>query len=262
MSFKPIILALGLLGLSGSVFAADIATVRTHLLSGDYAIAAAQAELLPTAEAQALAAEALLSDIMLGHAEDNRKQAKKARDLAEAALELDPTHQNARLQYAIADGFITRETGDVAAWMKRLPQKTEVIVQTYRSDFPDDVRGDALMGAWHLAIVRKAGEGNAKKWFGASISDGRAYYNKAVAFKPDDAVIGVNYAFSLIGLDDKDMPDVSDAKEMLEHLTTTQPEDHLNQTVLKYARGALERLDDRDAARDYVGLFLDGKKPE
>lgn len=262
MMFKSLIFSLGLLAFSGSALAADIATVRTHLISGDYIAAAQQAELLSTAEAQALAAEALLSDIMLGQAEKNKKQAKQARDLAESALALDPTHQNARLQYAIADGFITRETGDVAAWMKRLPQKTEVIIQAYRNDFPDDIRGDALMGAWHLAIVRKAGEGNARKWFGASISDGRAYYNKAIAFEPDDAVIGVNYAFGLIGLDDEDMPDISEARAMLERLTAMQAEDHLTQTILHYARGALDRIEDRDVVRDYVGLFLDGQKPE
>lgn len=248
--------------LSTFASAADVTTIRALMTAGDYDAAADQAEAFQTPESYALAAEALLSEIMLGEVEKNKKQSKRARELAEAALEADPSNQNARLQYAIADGFVTRETGDVSAWMKKLPQKTYAVVQAYRIDFPEDVRGDALMGAWHLAIVRKAGDGNAQKWFGANVADGQAFYNKAIAFEPDNAVIGVNYAFALIGLDDEDMPDVTTAREILERLTVMEPTDHLDKTVLEYGRVALVKLEDRDAARDYVGMFLDGEKPE
>jgi len=258
---KPLLTACLTMALPLCAVASDLTTVETLMSSGDYAAASEQAALIATADAQSLAAEALLSEIMLGEVEKNKKQAKKARKLAEAALELDPTHQNARLQYAIADGFITRETGDVSAWMKKLPQKTQAVVQAYRTDFPDDVRGDALMGAWHLAIVRKAGDGNARKWFGANVADGQAFYDKAIAFEPDDAVIGVNYAFAMIALEDEDMPDVNAAWTILEKLVATPQTDNLNMTVLNYAREALTLRDDRDAARDYVGMFLDGEKP-
>jgi len=244
-----------------AAFALDPTSIRSTMHSGDYQAAFAEAESLQSAAGYALAAECLLTEIMLGKAKKNKKQAKAARKLAEAALELDPTHQNARLQYAIADGFITRETGDVSAWMKKLPQKTYAIVQAYRTDFPDDVRGDALLGAWHLAVVRKAGEKNAQKWFEASIADGQALFETAMIATPDDAVIGVNYAFSLIALDEDDLPDVTMAYALLNRLIAAKPTDHLSQTVLGYGREALTIMEDRGAAQDYTGQFLDGKKP-
>jgi len=242
-------------------FAYDATSIRAKMQSGDYQVAFIDAELSQTAEGYALAAESLLSEIMLGRVKKNKKQAKRARKLAEAALEIDSTHQNARLQYAIADGFVTRETGDVSAWMKKLPQKTYEIVQAYRTDFPDDARGDALLGAWHLAVVRKAGEKNAQKWFEASLAEGQALFESAVTAMPDDAVIGVNYAFSLIALDEEDLPDATLAHDLLNRLTATQPTDYLSQTVLDYGREVLTIMEDRQAAQDYTGLFLDGKKP-
>jgi len=226
------------LGLSLAAFAASPSDIRAKLTIGEFAEALAEAKQTPTAEGQALGAEILLTEIMIGKAKKNKKQAKRAREMALNALEIDPSHQNARLQHAIADGFVTRETGDVSAWMKKLPQKTHAIVQAYRDDFPNDPRGDALLGAWHLAIARKAGDENAIKWFDASIDQGRALFLAARAEQPNDAVIALNYAFSLLALDEKDFPDTEEAR-----LT------------------ALSKIEDRDAVRKYVGKFLDGKVP-
>jgi tetratricopeptide (TPR) repeat protein len=248
--------------LAASAFAADGSNIRAQMDMGDYAAAYAQADSGLTADGHALAAEILLSEIMLGRAEKNKKQAKRARKRAEAALELDPAHQNARLQYAIADGFVTRETGDVSAWMKKLPQRTLGIVDSYRADFPDDARGDALLGAWHLAIARKAGNKNAEKWFGANIMDGRSLFLAARAQQPDDIVIGVNYAFSLLALDKDDFPDTEEARQILSDMTVLEPRNHMETVLQIYAKEALTRMDDRDVVEDYVGLFLDGKTPE
>ena len=243
-------------------FANDSPDPRAKLRLGDYAAAYAEASESQTADGQALAAEILLSEIMIGQAKKNKKQAKRARKIALAALEIDPTHQNARLQHAIADGFVTRETGDVSAWMKKLPQKTHAIVQRYRDDFPEDPRGDALLGAWHLAIARKAGNKNAIKWFDASISQGRTLFLSARAEQPDDAIIGVNYAFSLLALKDNDFADTEEARLVLTELTNMSPSDHLGQTLKAYGEEALTRIEDREEVRDYVGLFLDGKMPK
>ena len=235
--------------------------VRQHMNNGSFETAFAQAEQLGTADGYALAAESLLSEIMLGQAKKNKKQAKRARKLAEAGLELDPKNQNARLQYAIAHGFVTRETGDVSAWMKKLPQKTQAVVQAYREDFPKDVRGDALLGAWHLAIARKAGNENAEKWFEASIAQGQSLFQNARTVKPDDIVISVNYAFSLLALKEDDFPNVEEARQILTSVIATEPTDHLGRVLKIYADEALTLIDDRDAVRDYAGIFLDGEKP-
>lgn len=235
--------------------------IRSQMTNGGYEAAFIEAEQLGTADGYALAAECLLSEIMLGRAKKNKKQAKQARKLAEAALELEPSNQNARLQYAIADGFVTRETGDVSAWMKKLPQKTEAIVQAYRTDFPLDPKGDALFGAWNLAIARKAGDKNAEKWFGASIRQGRGLFLEARTAEPNDIIISVNYAFALLALKDEDLNDVEEARQILLDITATDHEDYLGQVLKTYATDALLEIEDRDRVRDYVGLFLDGKVP-
>ena len=247
--------------MAGHVFAASPTDIRAALAQGAYPAAYSQAEQLGTADGYALAAEILLTEIMLGEVEKNKKQAKRARKLAKAGLELDPSNQNARLQYAIADGFVTRETGDVSAWMKKLPQKTEAIVQSYRADFPTDTRGDALLGAWHLAIARKAGNENAEKWFGATIAQGQGLFQNARMAQSDDIVVGVNYAFSLLALKEDDFPDTEEARQVLTAVMTTQPTDHLGRVLQTYAGEALTQIDDRDVVRDYAGMFLDGEKP-
>lgn len=245
-----------------SAFAEEPVDIRTAMTNGAFDVAYTQAEQLGTADGYAMAAESLLSEIMLGAAKKNKKQAKRARKLAEAGLELDPSNQNARLQYAIADGFVTRETGDVSAWMKKLPQKTQAIVEAYRADFPMDARGDALLGAWHLAIARKAGNKNAEKWFGASIAEGRRLFENARRPQPNDIVVSVNYAFSLLALEDEDFPDIEEARQILTAVMATEPTDHLGRVLKTYAADALTQIEDRDDVREYVGMFLDGEKPE
>ena len=236
-------------------------TIRQTISAGDYASAFSQAETLETAEGYALAAESLLSEIMLGQAENNKKQAKRARKLTEAALALDPTHQNARLQFALADGFVARETGDVSAWMKKLQKKTEAIVQAYRMDFPEDPRGSAMLGAWHLTIARKAGGKNAEKWFGASVEQGQSLFRSAQTVWPDDVIIGVNYAFALLALADEDLEDSVEARQTLQRIASLTAEDHMSTVLKTYAAQALKNIEDRSAVRAYADLFLNGKVP-
>lgn len=247
---------------SSSVSAATAEDIRRGMANGDFAAAFVQANELQSAEGFALAAESLLSEIMLGQAEKNKKQAKRARKLAEAGLELDPSNQNARLQFALADGFVARETGDVSAWMKKLPQKTQAIVQAYRDDFPDDPRGDALLGAWHLTIARKAGGRNAEKWFGVDIAEGQKLFQSTHAVRPNDIVVGVNYAFSLLALADEDFSDVEESHQILKAVSNIHPEDHMGRVLKGYAEEALGAIENRDIVRSYAVMFLEGKVPE
>ena len=257
-----IVTVLSVFGAGLMSFANSPETIRQSITVGDFAAAFTQAEALETAEGYALAAESLLSEIMLGLAEKNKKQAKRARNFAQAALDLDPSNQAARLQYAVADGFVGREAGDVSAWMKKLPQKAEAIIKAYRSDYPNDARGEALLGAWHLTVARKAGKERAKKWFGANIADGRKLSQSALAAQPDDIVIAVNYAFSLLALEDEDFSDIEEVRQVLLAVSTLNPEDHLGRVLKDYALKALGDIEDRERVRGYAELFLEGKVPE
>ena len=259
MSWRHGILTLITFGaLLSPSYANDIETVQKLIRSGDYVAAHDTAIDLNTPDALALAAESLARQVMLGEVEKLKKTSKKARKLAEQALEIDPNHQNARLQYVITDGFVVRLTGDVSAWMKKLPQKSFAKIEAYRADFPDDPRGDALLAAWHLAVVRKAGNDNAKKWFGASIEDGQKLYENALAASPNDPVIALNYAFALIALGDEYSVG-ENVKTLLEMVRTMPSEDDLAQKTITHANNALLRIQDKASLKDYAESFLDGE---
>ena len=118
------------------------------------------------------------------------------------------------------------------------------------------------MGAWHLAVARKAGDKNAHKWFDASIDEGRSLFVEARKKQPTDIVIGINYAFSLLALKEEDFPETEEARRILALMVQLSPKDNLETTLQSYGAEALNRMDDRDAVSDYAGMFLDGKKPE
>jgi len=233
--------------------------IQKYLQSGSYDMAYKGGVTLGTSQGYALAAEALARQVMLGEAEKLKKTSKKARELAEKALELDPNNQDAQLQHAITDGFVTRLSGDVSAWMKKLPQKSRALIENYRDTYPDDARGDALLGAWHLGVARKAGDKNAMKWFEASVEDGQTYYEMALVKHSDDPIILVNYALALMVLGESDYSDWTRSKELLSFATLLPSEDDLTQKVIEVASKVLSAMDDKETARRYAEAFLDGE---
>lgn len=247
------------LSLAAPTYANDVAKVRTLIQSGDYTAAHDTAVEIESADALALAAESLARQVMLGEVEKLKKTSKEARDLAEAALEIDPTHQNARLQYAITDGFVARLTGDVSAWMKKLPQKSFAKIEAYRADFPDDPRGDALLAAWHLGVIRKAGISNGAKWFDASLEEGKRLYEGAMLASPNDPVITMNYAFALIALGEEVYSEWDKVRSLLERVKTMPVTDDLSQKIENHASAALTLFGNKEALRDYAEAFLDGE---
>jgi len=80
--------------------------------------------------------------------------------------------------------------------------------------------------------------------------------------QPRDAIIGLNYAFSLLALKDDDLPDTQEARAILNEVIGMRPQGHLEKILQAYGREALTRIEDRDAVRDYVEMFLDGETPE
>lgn len=264
MKWSHHIISLAVLGaftlsLTAPADANDIATVQTLIQSGDYTAAHDTAVELKSADALALASESLARQVMLGEVKKLKKTSKKARDLAEAALAIDPTHQNARLQYAITDGFVARLTGDVSAWMKKLPQKSFAKIEKYRADFPEDPRGDALLAAWHLGVIRKAGVSNGAKWFDASLEEGQRLYEGAILASPNDAVISMNYAFALIALGEDVYSDWGKVSSLLEQVRTMPVTDDLSQKIEGHASAALTLFEAKEALRDYAEAFLDGE---
>ena len=234
--------------------------VRGLIAAGEYETARVTAESLDTAEGYALAAESLSAQILLGEVEKLNKRSKEARELAEIALALDPEHYNARLQYALSDGFVTRTSNNLTAWRKKLPMKTLGKIGTFRQAYPEDPRGLALEAAWHMGVMRKAGVKNGEKWFGASLEEGERLYAQARRLAPNDVLIETNYAMALLVLDtDTYGPQM---KPVLEAVAAMPANDDLYKKVQDKAATVLAAYGDDKQVKRLAGRFLDGEPLE
>lgn len=234
--------------------------IRVLINEGNYSQAQILAENLNTAEGYALAAESLSAQILLGEVKKLNKTSKQARRLSEKALALDPDLYNAKLQYVLSDGFVTRTSGDITAWRKKLPIKTLAIIQDFRTAHPEDPRGMALQAAWHMGVVRRAGEKNGGKWFGASLKEGERLYAEARRLAPNDILIQTNYALSLLVLDvDTYGPQV---QPILEAVAVIPAQDDLSRKVQGKAATVLAAYGDDRKVKKLAGRFLDGEPLE
>jgi hypothetical protein len=244
--------------LLGSGAAFSNSDIRALIDAGDYIEARSHAQNLHTAGGYALAAESLNGQILLGEVDDLNKQAKLALALAEQALALDPAHYNARLQQALADGFVTRTTGSIKAWRKKMPLKTLALIVAFNRDYPDDARGQALYGAWHLGVIRKAGLKRGGKMFGASLEEGKRLYRGAIARAPHDVLVRTNYIMSLLALDEIELHS-SDKKTALADILLMSTNTDIDRKIQARAQEVSDNLDDRKRARKLAERFLDGK---
>jgi len=174
---------------------------RSSLDSGSYNQAVTQGTALGTADGFVLAAEALNAQLFLGQADRKTKTAKRAMKLAEAALALNPDTKDAQLQYAIAYGFYGRHVSSFTAWRKNLPKKIRAAIDKAALATPDDLRIEALKGAWHLNLLYRAGGFDVEKRYGANQAMGIAHFETALASNPDDIIIGSTYIMLLYVLE-------------------------------------------------------------
>ena len=84
----------------------------------------------------------------------------------------------------------------------------------------------------------------------------------AIAAQPDDIVIAVNYAFSLMALKDEALSDIEEARQVLLTASTLNPEDHLGRVLKRYAVEALGEIENRERVRTYSEMFLEGEVPQ
>lgn len=237
-------------------FASSIEDARAKLITGEYDAAIDMALALDTPDGLMLAAETLSAKVMLGYVDDANDEAKKARKWAEDALEAMPTSQEAHIQFALAYGFETRTSSPFRAWRKKLPKKTLRAIEDCRTKYPDDPRGDALLGAWHLGIVRKAGAKNGKNWFGASEAEGIKWYESAHKAAPNDIVIASNYAVTLLGLDAEKY--VTRSSEIMAAIADMPSKTAVDEDIKKRIAKLNATTGDMDALNAAVTEMLDG----
>lgn len=239
--------------------AGSLADARTLFIIGEYDAAIQMAIAEDTPEGLTLAAEILSAKVMLGYVEDHNKSAKQAKKWAEKAMKTDPNSQEARVQFALAYGFETRTSSPFTAWRKSLPKKTMAAIDVVRTYFPDDPRGDALLGAWHLGIVRKAGSKRAKSMFDAEVKLGIDGYEAALAAAPDDVVIGSNYAVTILAIDTEKYFDRG--VEILRHIVSLPPQNAVDRDIQARMQALLSFSEDRDLLTHAVKVLINKGAP-
>jgi hypothetical protein len=237
--------------------ASSLSEVKELFFIGRFDEAQTEAIKMNTAEGYAIASESLLAQILLGEVGKLNTHSKLARSLAKKAITLDPSLYNAQLQYAISDGFVTRTSGAIKAWQKKMPSKTLTTIKKFREMYPNDALGLALEGAWHLGVIRKVGEKNGRDWFGASLDEGVNLYNKAIAISSDDTLIEVNYAMSLLAVDANRWRPL--AEGLLLNGTNRDEQDYLSKQVKLKSMEVLRVISDDKKSKAYAQKFLEGK---
>ena len=239
----------------GHAWAVSIDEARQLLNDGLYDEAISMAQQMETAESLTLAAETLSAKVMLGYVDDLNDSARQARRWAQEAVMLAPQSREAQVQYALAYGFETRTSSPFRAWRKKLPEKTLAAIMHVRTHYPEDPRGDALLGAWHLGIVRKAGSKNGRKWYNASEVEGIDWYESALISNPDDIVVAGNFAITILGLNREKY--ASRARDIITDMQLITPKNAVELEVKNRMVGLLDKFDDEAALDMAIAELLD-----
>lgn len=252
----------GLFWLSAEAFADDarLNEARQSFLSGDYVSAIEAGRDMETAEGLALASEAMSAQVLLGEVEKRRKTATKARKLAKKALKKDPESHEANVQFALARGFETQASSPLRVWRKGLIKKSKEAIETVQQKFPEDPRGDALMGAWHLGIVRRAGEGRAEEWFEATEAEGITFYESALEQSPDNIIILANFATTLLAIDSTKHNDKGQA--LIKRALDAEPAYALESAVQARLKTLESLFEDPEALQEMAEDILDDENDD
>lgn len=232
----------------------ELSEARLAFETGAYEHALILAGTYDTAEALVLQAEIMSSQIMLGLADRPHRYARQARTLAAEATSLDPDNVEAHIQHALAFGFEARTAGVITAWRKKLPEQCKQAIDKVHLLAPQDARTTALIGAWHLGIVRKAGERRASSMYGASETAGIQAYEAALEMDPGDIIIGGNYVFALMSFDRGRHHERAVA--VMNALSATQPVTATEQEVKRRIMILNDVMDDPQALDKQLSILM------
>ena len=147
--------------------------------AGEYAAAAdiAQRE-SHSAESLAFAARAALAACVVdGEDEAMLQQAERS---ARAALALNPDSVDARLQLAVVYGMRGRRASLAEAFARNYAPRGRRLIDEALALAPDSAEAEAVLGAWHLEIIRRSGRVGAIA-YGARVEEGIAAFERARA---------------------------------------------------------------------------------
>lgn len=204
--------------------------------AGQYLAAAEVADDHAEADNLAFAARALLTACITA-ADDESADAlmERAEGLARMALELDPESVDARLQLALVYGMRSQRVSIAEAFARNYAPRGRRLIEEALARAPDDARALALLGAWHLEVLRRGGRAGAFA-YGARFTEGAAAFERAMQISPDDPLIPLHFAMALIEIDAA--ANAARALALLNRVTSLAPRDAFE----AYAQLAAEEL--------------------
>lgn len=186
---------------SPEVALGDADVVQAYV-EGDFEGVANLADEVMTADAFGVAARALLAKSIVENRDPTQDEVNRAEAYARRAIDMDPHHQEGRLQLAISLSMRTRQMSKIEAWQSGLGQQARTLAESVIEDAPENPYADGYLSVWHVEAVRIGGRFGAS-FIGASVKTGRAHYKRANVVNPDDVGLHWQYARSLTLLNAK-----------------------------------------------------------
>jgi tetratricopeptide (TPR) repeat protein len=179
--------------------------------------------------------------------EERMAALNQAQALARRAIRLDPGHVRAHMVLAVALGAASREMGLWEAYFSNNAKIGRREIDLCLTLSGDSARARALIGEWHLEVVRRGGAQLAQLIYGAEIQQGIEAFEAAMAVGPDDPIIPAEFGLALIALgDDAYLPR---AVQALNLALAIAPRDAYERLTLDQARKALDQLSRDDKAK-------------
>lgn len=222
---------------------------------GEYLAAASTAETAAGADDLAFAARALLAQCMTGSSEPDPGLVDRAVKDAEAALKIDPGHEEGRLQLAIALSLKSRPMDAMAAWSAGYGEKGKKLAEGVLKSDPRNFYAHGFLAVWNVEVERRGG-GMGAWMLGASLDAARKHYDSARLLAPDDVGVHWQYARALAALDlNRHWNEVS---TVLSRAMAAVATDHVEQVMQARAEQLLGALQagDRDAAQKLAREML------
>jgi cytochrome c-type biogenesis protein CcmH/NrfG len=184
---------------------------------------------------------------MTGTSEPDARMVERARQDAETALKLDPKHEEARLQLAIALSLKSRTMNSMDVWNSGYGDRGVKLARSVLAQDPDNSFAHGFLAVWNLEVRRRGGTLGASM-LGASLADARRHYEDAVRLAPDYVGVYWQYARALVALDARKYGD--QARVILQKALDAKADDHCESVMQERASVLLEALKgDRKAAQ-------------
>lgn len=165
---------------------------------------------------------------------------RQAEALANRAIAANARYEPAHIALAVALGCLSRHQNAVALYFRRTAERGRLEIEKALQIAPGDPVGLALLGKWHLEVVRRAGTRLAESLYRASLAEGIHAFETALAEAPDNAVIHAEFGLALLEMRAPELK--YRAKLELDKAVAYEPRTLLERLTLADARDALAHL--------------------